>query len=133
MKNAFTMIELIFVIVIIGILAAVAIPKLADIAEESKKVLVVEYVGTLNRTAGATMYAQAVNETTNPGNIASVANKYCAVLATAGNAYVEPILQVAVAADCTLTVSGDHFDATPTTNTFLDGNPKRAPSWTFVW
>ena len=38
MIKAFIMIELIFVIVIIGILAAVAIPKLAGTANEAKKV-----------------------------------------------------------------------------------------------
>ena len=35
MKNAFTMIEVIFVIVIIGILAAVAIPRLAATREDA--------------------------------------------------------------------------------------------------
>ncbi len=34
MKNGFTMIELIFVIVILGILASVAIPKLASVHDE---------------------------------------------------------------------------------------------------
>jgi general secretion pathway protein G len=36
MKNAFTMIELIFVIVILGILSAVAIPKFAGTVKESQ-------------------------------------------------------------------------------------------------
>lgn len=36
MKNAFTMIELIFVIVILGILAAVAIPKLSATRDDAK-------------------------------------------------------------------------------------------------
>ena len=36
MKNAFTMIELIFVIVILGILAAVAIPKLAATRDDAQ-------------------------------------------------------------------------------------------------
>ena len=36
MKKAFTMVELVFVIVIIGILSAVAIPKLAPIVSNAK-------------------------------------------------------------------------------------------------
>ena len=37
MKGAFTMIELVFVIVILGILAAVAIPKLTATRDDAKK------------------------------------------------------------------------------------------------
>lgn len=37
MKNAFTMVELIFVIVIIGILASVAIPRLSGVTDSAKK------------------------------------------------------------------------------------------------
>ncbi len=47
MKNAFTMIEVIFVIVIIGILAAVAIPKLAATRDDGEASVCIYEVGQL--------------------------------------------------------------------------------------
>jgi len=62
MKKAFTMIELIFVIVIIGILAAVAVPKLAGTAYEAKKSNIISFMGTLNRTVGPILWATHLSD-----------------------------------------------------------------------
>jgi len=70
MRRGFTMIELIFVIVIIGILAAVAIPKLAGTATQAKKSLYISFMGTLNRTVGPAMWADKVG--TNNGSVTSI-------------------------------------------------------------
>ena len=60
MRKGFTMIELIFVIVIIGILAAVAIPKLAGTQKEARASVIEGFLGTMNRTVLPSMYAKAI-------------------------------------------------------------------------
>ena len=61
MKRAgFTMIELIFVIVILGILASVAVPKLIGVKESADEGLIKGFVGTLNRTVGASKWSQSL-------------------------------------------------------------------------
>ena len=63
MKTAFTMIELVFVIVILGILAAVAIPKLAATRDDAKVSLIAQNIGTaINEISSYTTSKSAANE-----------------------------------------------------------------------
>jgi prepilin-type N-terminal cleavage/methylation domain-containing protein len=68
MKRAgFTMIELIFVIVILGILSAVALPKFIGVSDQAKAGKCKAFVGTLNRTVLPAIWSDAVLN--NPNNI----------------------------------------------------------------
>ncbi|MEA2072601.1 MAG: type II secretion system protein [Campylobacterota bacterium] len=58
-KRAFTMIELVFVIVILGILAATALVKLNAVQKSALSQNIESFVGTMNRTSLPSMYSKA--------------------------------------------------------------------------
>ena len=82
MKKGFTMIELIFVIVILGILAAVAIPKLAATRDDAKAASIKTDIGTAMQAVPAWYQGQkeasflnAMSLDTNVWKVKSVPNE----------------------------------------------------------
>lgn len=59
-RNGFTMIELIFVIVILGILSAVAVPKMMGVSEKADAGVCKSYYSSLNRTVSPTLWSNMV-------------------------------------------------------------------------
>jgi len=62
MKKGFTIIELIFVIVIVGILAGVAISRYFALGHTVHEANLKSFVATLNRTTGSDLWARSLNE-----------------------------------------------------------------------
>jgi prepilin-type N-terminal cleavage/methylation domain-containing protein len=56
--NAFTMMELVFVIVVIGILATIALPRYLNTLEEAHVAKLISFVGTLDRTVGPSVWSE---------------------------------------------------------------------------
>jgi len=122
MKKAFTMIELIFVIVIIGILAAVAIPKFSSTTEEAHKSIASSFVDTLNKTVGPTMYVHALGSGHSDGDITSGGGAECGNIA----AYIDLPKDSTISVDCALAFS----NPTPSTQpVFTSGTATETPRW----
>ena len=61
-RDAFSMIELIFVIIIIGILAAVSLPKFMKVTDNAESTKCKAFIGTLNRTVSHSIWSEALME-----------------------------------------------------------------------
>lgn len=90
MKNGFTMIELIFVIVILGILAAVAIPKLAATRDDAEISKTASNIQTLISDLGSYYTSQGefnndVKKMSNVKNPVNAKNDKCLEVGTGNN------------------------------------------------
>ena len=61
-RSGFTMIELIFVIVVLGILATVALPKFAGVSEQAEVANCKTAIGSINRTIAPVLWLKSLNE-----------------------------------------------------------------------
>jgi len=61
-RNAYSLIELIFVIIILGILAVAAVAKFGGMSERAQEAQLKAFTGTLNRTSGGGLWFRSIEE-----------------------------------------------------------------------
>ncbi len=73
MRNAFTLMEEIIVIFILGILAVVVIPRYFKMSRQTHEAVLVSFVNTLNRTIGEELWSKSITTGKN-GSIKNLAD-----------------------------------------------------------
>lgn len=83
-QRGFTLIELVMVIVILGILAAVAIPKFVDLSSDAKSSALAGVVGSINSASAINYAARSVNATKGVATASSTCDAAAAAILQGG-------------------------------------------------
>jgi prepilin-type N-terminal cleavage/methylation domain-containing protein len=126
-RNGFTMVELVFVIIIIGILAAIALPRFVGISDEAQRSLCESAIGTMNRTVGLSLWSKSLSDG-NGGNVTSYIDDAMMIkhLPDYNETYCGVIVDLNVG---DLALEDGEFGSPRYIN---EGNSTHAPSWIWV-
>ncbi len=61
MKTAFTLAEIVFIIIVLGILAAVAVPRYFYVEKQAQENIVKAFTATLYRTVGHSLWSKSIS------------------------------------------------------------------------
>jgi type II secretory pathway pseudopilin PulG len=118
------MIELIFVIVVLGILATLALPKFLSVSEQANVEVCESYVGTLNRTTGQTVWSKSIVDGNN-GLVATYLDTYAKI-----SNYITPPKQCKttnLTTDSTFIIGANTYLIH-----FTEGTQRSSPTWSWT-